>query len=300
MLRRALQPAEWFVLTVTLGFALFDFVYWPKSVASDSRAFTAFFTCGVLTCALGLFYRFIRRDEKLAATLIIVGLLVLFTNTASLANYLLLPLQHPLIDGQLAQIDAWLGFSWPEALGVLTHYPALNTVLRAVYMSSFMQVALIVLVLGFSGRVIRLHVFVLAMTIAALVAIGFWALYPSMGPATLYAIDPAIEAKLNLIHNAEYGNELRKLAQYGPDFLSPNQVRGLIAFPSFHTVMASLTVYAAWGVPWLRWPVLLINLFMMPAILTHGGHHLIDLPAGLVLAVSSIVTAQYFMKLFRH
>ena len=68
-----------------------------------------------------------------------------------------------------------------------------------------------------------------------------------------------------------------------PPVIGQEHLMGLIAFPSMHTVMALMTTLFARGTR-LFWPLVLINLLMIPAILLQGGHHVVDVLGGTALA----------------
>lgn len=67
-----------------------------------------------------------------------------------------------------------------------------------------------------------------------------------------------------------------------------SHIDGLVTFPSFHTTAAILLAWSMRNVPIARWVFLVLNILMIVATPTHGGHYLIDVLAGAVLAVASI------------
>jgi len=67
---------------------------------------------------------------------------------------------------------------------------------------------------------------------------------------------------------------------------------GIITFPSFHTALGVIFIFALWPIPVLRWFGIVINLLMMASIPIDGGHYFIDMVAGTVIAVASIVAAR--------
>ncbi len=78
--------------------------------------------------------------------------------------------------------------------------------------------------------------------------------------------------------------------------ISPKDSLGLIAAPSFHTVMAVQLAYAAWTLRWI-WPwSLIVNLLVLPSTIIHGGHHLVDVLGGFAAGVLGIVAAQAFLR----
>jgi hypothetical protein len=292
-----LMPAERFMLAITLGLAVFDLavVAW-RGTAVDWPRYAAITSFSGIVLLIGLFYRLTGRSERLATTLVSTASFVLFTMVASAFTYQLLPVWREPIDPWLANLDGMLGFHWPDALAFAASRPWLAEVTRYAYVSSLPQFAVLVLVLGFSGRTPELGIFMLATVVSCLFTIAVWALFPSFGTTTVFEIDPAVEAQLKPIVGSAYGAELRRLAAEGPLLISSKDALGTIAAPSFHTVMALLAVYSARTVPWL-WPgALAINVMVLPAVLFHGGHHLVDVFAGVAVTVLGIVAAKAMVR----
>ncbi|GAA2819015.1 PAP2 superfamily protein [Aminobacter aminovorans] len=65
------------------------------------------------------------------------------------------------------------------------------------------------------------------------------------------------------------------------------QVTGLIGFPSFHTVLGLMALIVVWPYRIVRYFVLVLNVFLAPAILIHGGHNLVDMIAGVVITLAA-------------
>ena len=119
-------------------------------------------------------------------------------------------------------------------------------------------------------------------SIGAIVCV--WYLFPSIGPSAWASVAPDAQDRIGLVFNAEAGAALRRLAAEGVEEISPDRIMGVIAFPSFHIVMACMVVWFTRATLAFV-PAIAINLAMVPATLAHGGHHLIDVLAGLVLFV---------------
>ena len=69
------------------------------------------------------------------------------------------------------------------------------------------------------------------------------------------------------------------------------QPGGLICFPSFHTTGGILFMWALWPLRWARWPGIAVNVIMLAAIPIIGSHYLIDMIAGVALALMAISLA---------
>jgi membrane-associated phospholipid phosphatase len=230
------------------------------------------------------------RRALLAATLIAVGQVTLFAVLAAIMNYLLLS-DRPLIDAELARLDAALGVHWPSLFAALKG-GTFGQLLTVAYESNGIQLAGVILLLGFTGRTLELDRYLLAFFLATLGALAFWAVLPSLGSAAHVlstgimqdwsgaTVSPAVaRALLDLKSGALVEMELENL-------------KGLIAFPSLHTVMALLVVYSVREIKIVFWPVLAWNALMLVSIPVDGGHHVVDVPAGVLLMVVSVLAAR--------
>lgn len=286
------RPGEAWMWGIVIVLLVFDMSLF--TIQGDADAIPGFLSTKLLIApflAIGLIYRLLGRDERVATTLLAVACFAMFTHVAALASHAFLPLSRPLIDTTLAAWDAALGFHWPDALVLAAEFPTLTLIGKYIYASSIMQVSIATLVLGIGGWTLGMERFVLSCMTGAVVVISFWIVFPSFGPTTLYAVPQHVLDVVQPIAGPEYGASLLKFAVQEQEGLAHIQTRGLIAFPSYHTVMAILVPLALWPVRWLRWPALGVNAAMMPFIIVHGGHYAIDLMAGAVVAVACWILA---------
>lgn len=264
----------------------------PRSAAAlDWGGYAVCIAIGLAAAALGLAYRRSGRSEEIALAATAAGLFILFTIVGSLFNHLLLPVGESRLDVALMAIDGRLGYSWPDLLAATAGHPALGALLRVVYLSSLPQLIAVILLLGFGGRRDPLHRFLVTGVFGALIAIGIWSVAPSFGPAVYHPVAAETVEALGMVVGPAYGAELARLAVQGPTLLSPTDALGLIAFPSFHTVMACMAVW--FTLPYRRlFPFfLVVNLLMIPAILVHGGHHLVDVLGGVAVFALALAMA---------
>lgn len=225
-------------------------------------------------------YRMSERSPNIALALASCAIFILFTNAGAALNYALLPIGQPLIDEALFRADAAIGFDWVDMSSRVADHPTLSAALGYVYQSSLFQLAAIILLLGFSGKRIALHRFLVVGMFAGCLSIFVWALAPSFGPSAYIQLDPAVDARLGRIVSVDHGAQLLQLAREGASVISATEMVGLIAFPSMHTVMACMSVWFLRGTL-AFWPSAALNAAMIPAILIHGGHHLVDVLAGM-------------------
>ncbi len=257
------------------------------SVDLAGYALPAIFSLALL--AGGLFYQAERPDPGLAAMLFGTSFLCAFSAAASVLNYILLTVAGPRIDFFLAAIDHGMGFDWIQVMTVMSHHPGLNKVLFVAYATTLPQIAILVIVLSLSGRHQEVYRFCLAVAVGAIVAIGIWTIVPSLGAKSIYALPASMEHRMALDVTTDYGRALVTLLHSGPGYITPKDMRGLIAFPSYHAVLALLLIWYARSVVWLRWPALILNFVVLISAPVQGGHHLIDIFGGVAVAIISVL-----------
>jgi membrane-associated phospholipid phosphatase len=93
--------------------------------------------------------------------------------------------------------------------------------------------------------------------------------YPAIAPVTQ-------SLHLPVFHGLRDGT-LRRLVADGAE--------GIITFPSLHTALGVLFIFALWPVRNLRWIAALLNIVMIAATPIDGGHYFCDVIAGMTIAV---------------
>lgn len=223
-----------------------------------------------------------------ASLLPIVGILTMF------AIAMLAALSGPFADSQLAAADSVLGLDWLALHRVYGEHRWLYPVSSAVYASFAFQMALLQLVLVAAGR--DIWPFITAWTVALIITTLIFPFFPAEGPYVLHQI-PELEA-----------DYLKRLFpwQTGPviDSIRSGQQRdlstlasGLVSMPSFHAAGAALFIFGAWPVRWLRYPALVLNVAVILSAAIIGAHYLVDLIAGVAVAVVSWLIA---VRITRH
>ena len=196
------------------------------------------------------------------------------------------------IDEALVRIDALFGYDWPTAVNWIAQYPLFAEVLRFVYVSSLPQLVIVVLILGFSQQDRQLHSFLLTGLLGALLCIGIWSLIPSTGASGSEGALQALKPGFQVMVGPEYNAEVNKMIAEGARHISPSSPLGLIGFASFHTVMACMSVYFVPRYKWLLALFVSVNLLMIPAVLIHGGHHLMDVLGGFAVFAIAVMLAR--------
>ena len=292
-----LAPTEFFMFLIGITIAMLNTaLVFAKDAQIEWTSYSAIAGLIMVTIPIGMYYRLSGRSERIASALICTGGFILFSACLSLFNYLLLPIRGGTYDQLLVAVDAMIGFHWPDVMQWASGFPLVSIVLKAAYMSTMLQFALLIALLGFTGRLFELHKMITSVCITATFTICFWAVFPTMGPTYLFDLPAHVWQGIGSVVDANYGNDLRSVAANGPGLITPTEIRGLVAFPSYHAVLAFTAIYAVWTLPYVRWVFLLINLLILPAIFVHGGHHFVDLPAAFVMFLFGTVVAKAAVK----
>jgi membrane-associated phospholipid phosphatase len=258
------------------------------SIFGFSRALLGVVAVG----ALLFFYKAIRHDERIAAALSGVILLIGFSAAAAPLSYLLAGLGFPLWDGALRHWDMALGLDWRSYLAWTNDHPTIGLVLTFAYQSLMLQMIIMCVVLGLTGRRFELSVCTLALVLSGVLCVLISALMPAMAMYVHLGLKPTDFP--NLSPNAAYVHVEHIVALRGGTYrtFSLNDVQGIVTFPSYHASLAAIFLRGLWSLPWLRWPGVILNLAVIAATPIDGGHYFVDVGAGIAIAVGCLLIAR--------
>ena len=250
-----------------------------------------------LACAAGgVFYERVRRDERLAAMLFGTSFLLGMSASFSVLNYLLLTVAGPRIDLQLAAADRAMGVDWPAMIAFVARYPVTNAVLQLVYVSVLPQIALLLIAIGLIGKPARIYALSLSVACGAAISIAVWTAMPSFGAFSVYDLPPSLSGRVALALDGHYAKQLVALLAHGPGRISPGEAKGLIGFPSYHAALALIVAWYARELPVIRWIAAGLNAVVLIATPIQGGHHVIDVLAGVGVAMLAVLFANAVMR----
>ena len=181
----------------------------------------------------------------------------------------------PLLDATFARLDLLLfGFKWNIASHWVAAHPMLDTVLQAAYFSILYQCVAVLLLGSVSEPENRNSDFIWSAGVSMILTCIAFVFAPALG---------------TIGHTGSGPVELSMAIRSGRWTVLDNaHSEGIVAFPSFHTTLAILFV---WAVRKHRWTLLVfvpLNLLVIAATPTVGGHHLVDLIGGAAVAAASI------------
>lgn len=181
---------------------------------------------------------------------------------------------YPLVDSALARIDAGMHFHTVTVVHLVSHLPLLRRALAVCYGLLPLLILGSLVVPTLCGRVVDSRRYVLAVIFAAIMTAALFALWPAAGPWMVEGFAPTRG-------QAVVTDSLSLLKSSKP---LPAEVGGaVVAFPSFHVVLAVLSVVAMWNVRWARWSTFALATLICVSTITTGWHYLIDVIGGLAV-----------------
>lgn len=193
----------------------------------------------------------------------------------------------PRWDGFFASLDVRLFGQLPAAwVGALGRPAWFSDILSVAYFSYYLVPPAVVVALYVRGNREQLDRFVFGMQTTLLLCYAGYFVFPTAGPRI-----PLAEAEVRL-----GGGPLSRGLRL---FLNTFELNGFDAFPSGHTAISIVLLVYGWSM-FPRWRI--------PLALTSGGiifstvylshHYVIDLLAGAVVALMTVISAPFVSRLF--
>jgi hypothetical protein len=228
---------------------------------------------GMTTLGIALIYGLSGRSTRLAQAAHCTLLWLIFVNAGTVLIYLAAACGGRTRDTALAAIDAALGFDWTAWYAFLAPHRNLRFVLWLAYLSLLPQILISVLWFALRNLDYLNYELLLNNIVSLVITVAVFLLFPALGH-----LEPSRVLEIK---------DLLALRGGGPLSFDMARLQGLISFPSYHMVLAVLLTYAHRHSPLLI-PIALVNGLMMFSIPSFGGHYLIDIVAGAVVALLAI------------
>lgn len=225
-----------------------------------------FFDFDILRRLTATFQDFFFSAAQLTALAAASGLLIYLAANAGAT--------FPMRDDILEYFDSLLGFEWNVISYWLDSHPVLDEVLLHAYDSVVPQIAIIT-ILGsilFPGQ--RNKEFFTLFLVSVLITNLVFIFVPAVGPLGKADVD-----SLNHLLDIRAGSSI----------MTYNRTLSLITFPSYHAALAVVITYSARYRYWSLLPFFLLNAIMLAATPPEGGHYLVDILAGALVALASIL-----------
>lgn len=231
---------------------------------------------------ISIVYSQFRPNRRLAEMSYHASLWVLIVPVSALFPYLAATLNLPLYDEEFAAADKALGFYWIAYYRFFAGHKNIGHMLMAAYYSLLPQVAFSIVFFSHTRRYVRNEELFWMMLVSLSITCALSAMLPAAG--TFYYFGMQLSQAVHL-------HDYFALRTGSFPTLMLSKVEGIVTFPSFHTVAAILltVVYRGTAVFLLS---LLLNTLMLVSTPIFGGHYLVDMLGGAIVAGVSILATR--------
>lgn len=185
----------------------------------------------------------------------------------------------PLIDHALVKADQWLGFYTLPVLNWTYNHSTVQRIFVYCYSSLGIELIFIPLIIAFLLDKSAIRIYFFSLIITYLIGMTFYYFFPTAGPTVIFHSPHFL---------TEQHDTFLKFFQVHHRLLLTTTDGGMIAFPSFHVIWATLLIYLCRNQKWLFYPILILNTGIILSTVFLGWHYLTDLIAGLILALWAI------------
>jgi membrane-associated phospholipid phosphatase len=231
--------------------------------------------------------------DQLAASLEVLLLFTCISMLGAALTYVGMAYSHGLTDAFLDSCDRYVGFDWIAVHNAVMRTAWLRRPLEMAYMSSALMPFIVIGALHFSGLQARMYQFLAVYAAALLITVTIFVFFPAEAAFAFY---PETQTALPA-NAAHYGAAISGLRDGSLRTIDLLNLGGIVTFPSFHAAMAIIFAWAAFPSRHFRIPVAVINALMWVSAVPIGGHYVVDLLGGSVIATLSIAAFMYNQRI---
>jgi membrane-associated phospholipid phosphatase len=204
-------------------------------------------------------------------------------------SYLITAADLPLKDALLARIDHGLGFDWPSFLETTNSNPGVASLLMRCYQATGLITELVILWLCLARDGERLAEFLAVLGLSTVGMCAGMFLAPAAGAFAYFQPSPTSFSNFAAFGEMwTFGHTFNMLRDGSLSAIDLSALDGVVSFPSFHTMLCLMGIYAARNRHFLMAIVLPVNAITIIATMPVGGHHLADVLAGAALTLCAI------------
>jgi PAP2 superfamily len=220
----------------------------------------------------------------IAQIILVVSVMISMTYMAAAAN---LPLQ----DARLLAFDRAIGFDFRAFVAFVNDHPGVIAVLAWGYRAISWPILVITVLLPLTGHHLHASKYILVFLIALIATTVISLVVPAIGTYGAVGLVPSDYPNFEPQGYYDTLRDLPLIRDGSLRVLDLSQLGGIVTFPSFHAAAAVIYIWALWPIRFVRWIGLLSNGAMLVSTPIGGGHFLVDVLAGVAVAILSIVAA---------
>lgn len=278
------MSADWIIRWIVIAaIAAIDGIWvWAKGIRFVTEPLGGPFIIAGLLLASCLAFSLVAQRKRSLSTVLLgtsdffysLTQLLLMAPPVLTLSYLAASLNLPLADGFLARADALVGFDWSSVSAWISSIPWLSDALTFTYTTIMWQPFLVMFLTSVNTPGSANSEFIWTFLLSGLAAIAISGLVPALGYEGVIG-PPHIDA-------------LRSIREGAWTTLDIRQLDGIITFPSFHASVGVLFLYSVRRIRWAFCILAPLNVTLILSTPTVGGHYLVDVIAGILVAYLSI------------
>lgn len=274
---RASQLIDWRVPGILWGLTFLLFIadaLWLAISPMDLLTSSMFepLALFLVLVIIAVTYIFLRPEPHVAVVTVTLAQVALFNILGAILSYLVTSLGRPYADDIFARCDEWLGFNWTYYATFLRSNVWINQILAMIYHDSFLQILILVPILGVTRRFDALYRLLGNISLGLVVTNVIAAFLPAVGAYAHYGKPDLGLSNFTTTIRAVHDGALRVF-----DF---NAIHGLLTFPSYHAILSIALILTTLHIRYLRYPVLALNMLVLISTPAFGEHYLTDVIVG--------------------
>lgn len=275
-----------FVVLTLLPFSKVSFAY--HDLGHLGYLFAIFFGLSV--------YCWKRKMFRLASSSEALAIGVFMTVPILISTYLAASLDMPLMDAPLMRADTALGLHWVAFIQSVDAHPVFAEILAKAYSSLAIQLLILPLILGATGRCARIYVMILSYGLLCYISsfVSIW--FPALGTYPVHGMTQEQLHNINIHYGFAFLHDFTAVREQAEFIMSAANASGVVTFPSVHAAGALLCAWAAWDLKPVRYPFIAWNILMGISAISHGSHYLVDVIAGVAVGGISIYLASEVLR----
>ncbi|RED17747.1 phosphatase PAP2 family protein [Parasphingopyxis lamellibrachiae] len=279
-------------------FALIDGLWLLATpIALDANAVGTIFSLMPLVVAALLGAK--RFEDNDAIYVVCTGLAFILVAwpTLRLFNHLSMTTALPWADATLSQLDSMIRFDWHAYIRWLDGQRWLLSIMNWTYTGlNGYSIFFFLLLALFPDRRAACFEFIALFVVSASLCMTLGMFFPAQAAMVYYAPDLAGFQHVHDSLGTYHISSLNMLREAPAPVLELDSLPGLVTFPSFHTAMGVVLIYACRRSLFLLVPSLGINLSMIAATPLYGSHYGIDILGGIVAALATIAIIRHLER----
>ncbi|MEZ5681029.1 MAG: phosphatase PAP2 family protein [Erythrobacter sp.] len=198
-----------------------------------------------------------------------------------------------LVDTDLVRADALLGFAWDTSVLGWSDHRGIFVVLSMAYSTLAWQPVVLMGVIVTRTAPECLWNFLAAWSLALAVTLLCFPFFPAVGNMTARGIGREDLPHAMVSSGWTYGEHILAIRKGLVQSIGRGELDGLVTFPSFHAAGAVILMAGWCQAQRIGIPFVILNFIMIVSALAIGGHYLVDVLAGIVLALACVAGVFY-------